>query len=74
MRLLATFGMFYLIACESDKSITIQNPSPKADIISHDNGTDVLEGVSTIFVGSVTDSNHTPDQLTTIWYVNGEVV
>ena len=28
----------------------------------------------TIFVGSVTDANHTPDQLTTIWYVNGEVV
>ena len=74
MRLLTIVGMFYLIACESDKSITIQNPAPKADIISHDDGTNVLEGFSTTFVGSVTDSNHTPDQLITIWYVNGEVV
>ena len=25
-------------------------------------------------MGSVTDANHTPDQLTTIWYVNGDII
>ena len=74
MRMLTTIGLISVIACRTDKSITIQNPAPNADIISHDNGSIVLEGVPTLFVGSVTDSNHTPDQLTTIWYVGGVVV
>ena len=63
-----------LLACQTDKSITVQNPTPKASIVSHDSGDVVLEGIATHFVGSVTDSNHTPDQLTTVWYVNGEIV
>ena len=63
-----------LVACQTDKSITVQNPTPKASIVSHDSGDVVLEGMATQFVGSVTDSNHTPDQLTTVWYVNGEIV
>ena len=46
----------------------------KADIVSHDNGDVILEGIPTALVGSVTDANHTPDQLTTVWYVNDEVV
>ena len=63
-----------LLACRTDKSITVQNPAPKADIISHSDGDTVLEGFATQFVGSVTDANHTPDQLTTIWYLDGEIV
>ena len=74
MRFVTTLGLLNVIACDSDKSITIQNAAPKADIISHDDGSVVLEGIPTIFVGQVSDANHTPDQLTTIWYVNGEVV
>lgn len=72
MRSLVSFGLLYLVACESDKSITVQNPAPKADIISHDNGSEVFEGFATVFVGNVTDPNHTPDQLNTFWYINGE--
>ena len=63
-----------LLACRTDKSITVQNPTPKADIISHEDGAEVLEGFETLFVGSVTDSNHNPDELTTIWYSNGEII
>ena len=47
MRSLGSFGFLYLVACESDKSITVQNPAPKADIISHDNGSEVFEGFAT---------------------------
>ena len=74
MRSLVSFGLLYLVACESDKSITVQNPAPKADIISHDNGSEVFEGFATVFVGSVNDPNHTSDQLNTTWYINGEDV
>jgi len=75
MRTLTTIGLLQLatFACRTEKSITVQNPAPNADIISHDNGSVILEGISTVFVGSVMDANHTPDQLTTIWYVNGDV-
>ena len=74
MRIFTSLGLLSVFACRTDKSITIQNPAPKADIVSHDDGDVVLEGMPTLFVGSVTDSNHTPDQLTTIWYVNGDIV
>jgi hypothetical protein len=74
MRMFTTIGLISVIACRTDKSITIQNPAPKADIISHDTGSVVLERISTTFIGQVTDANHTPDQLTTIWYVNGDIV
>ena len=74
MRILFTVGLINTLACQTDKSITIQNPTPKAEIISHSNGDTTLEGFVTTFVGSVTDANHSADQLTTTWYVNGEVI
>ena len=74
MRLMTTIGLITVIACRTDKSITVQNPAPKADIFSHADGDVVLEGFVTTFIGSVTDANHTPDQLTTIWYLDGDVV
>jgi hypothetical protein len=46
-----------LLACRTDKSITIQNPAPKAEIFSHSDGDTVLEGFATLFVGNVTDAN-----------------
>ena len=74
MRILTTFGLVSVLACRTDKSLTITNPAPKVDIISHGDGSIVPEGFSTIFIGNVTDSNHTPDQLVTTWYVDGETV
>ena len=72
MRLMTTIGLITVIACRTDKSITVQNPAPKADIFSHADGDVVLEGFATTFVGSVTDANHTPDQLMTPWYLDGD--
>ena len=69
MRTLSAFGLVYLVACESDKSLTVQNPAPTADIISHDNGSEILEGFPILLEGLVSDSNHSPDQLTTTWIV-----
>ena len=74
MRSLVPFGLLYLVACDSDKSLTVQNPAPTADIISHDDGDEILEGFVITLTGLVSDSNHTPDQLTTTWVVNGEIV
>ena len=75
MRLLNTFGVVGLIACSgSDKSLIVQNPAPTADIISHDDGSEILEGFVVTLEGVVSDSNHTPDQLTTRWVINGDVV
>ena len=74
MRLLSAVGLIATVSCRTDKSITIQNPAPKADIFSHSDGDTVLEGFATTFVGNVTDANHTPDQLRTIWYLDGDVV
>ena len=73
MRMISFIAVVYLVGCETDKSITVQNPTPKANIVSHSDGDSVLEGFSTRFVGSVTDSNHTADQLNTKWYLNGDV-
>ena len=73
MRIIGLLSIAFILGCETDKSITVQNPTPKASIVSHSDGDSVLEGFTTRFVGSVTDSNHTPDQLSTKWYLNGDV-
>ena len=73
MRISMSLLLMSAIACRSDKTFVVQNPAPLADIISHDNGSYVLEGAPTLFFGSALDSNHTPDQLLVVWYVNGNV-
>ena len=52
MRLLTTLGLISVMACRTDKSITIQNPAPKADIVSHNDG-DVVLGVFQLFLWAV---------------------
>ena len=47
MRMLSIIALTTLFACRTDKSIIIQNPAPKAEIVSHQDG-DVLEGIPTI--------------------------
>ena len=75
MRLLNTFGIVGLIACTgSDKSVMVLNPAPTTDILSHGDGSEILEGFIITLEGAVSDSNHTPDQLTTRWKINGETV
>lgn len=63
-----------LFGCQSDKSVVAVNAPPKAEIISHENGAIIQEGMLTLFVGSVTDSNNRPEDLLTTWYANGEII
>jgi alpha-tubulin suppressor-like RCC1 family protein len=68
------FGLIYLIGCESDKGVVVYNTPPTADIISHDNGSEVFEGYPVEFRAALSDVNHDTDQLTARWKVNGEEV
>ena len=66
------FGLIYLMGFESDKAVTVFNTPPEADIISHDNGSEVFEGYPVEFRAALSDVNHDTDQLTARWKVNGE--
>ena len=57
----------FLFACDSDKGITVFNPGPEAEISSHSDGDEVLEGMVITFEGNVTDANHQAEELTTTW-------
>ena len=57
-----TTSIVLMVACSGDKSLTVQNPAPTADIISHDDGSEILEGFTITLEGVVSDSNHTPDR------------
>ena len=59
--------VFFLLSCNSDKGITVFNPNPEAEISSHLDGDEVLEGYVTTFMGNVSDANHSADQLTATW-------
>ena len=67
MRLVIPSLFLTLTACGSDKGITVFNPSPKAEISSHSDGDEVLEGMVITFEGNVTDANHQAEELTVIW-------
>ena len=75
MRLfITTISCFALMACESDGSLKIQNPTPIPEILSPEDGAEILEGIPQEFWGLVTDSNHSPEELRTTWKLNGEIV
>ena len=63
-----------LFACDSDKGVTVFNPNPEVEIISHSDGDEVLEGFQVTFVGTVDDANHTSEQLSATWKVGEEIV
>ncbi len=73
MRIGLGFGLIGLMACNSDKSLTVRNPAPQASIVSPESGANVLEGFYVELSGSVTDSNHNPEDLTVTWYIGSEV-
>ena len=67
MKLYISSLAFMLVACRSDKGVTIYNSNPEAEITSHSNGDEIIEGYRTIFVGNVSDTNHSADELNTVW-------
>ena len=62
------------LSCSSDKAVTVFNSPPEADIISHEDGSEVFEGYPVEFRAALSDVNHDIDQLTARWKVNGEEV
>lgn len=56
-----------LFACSSDKGVTVFNPNPQAEIISHSDGDAFSEGYPIELIGNVDDPNHSAGELTTTW-------
>ena len=63
-----------IFSCESDKGVVVYNTPPEANIISHENASEVFEGYPVEFKVALSDVNHNIDQLTARWKVNGEEV
>ena len=69
------FSIFsVLAACGSDEGVKAFNSDPSASISSHTTGDDVLEGVVTIFRGSVSDPNHGNLELQTTWFAGEQEI
>ena len=49
-------------------------PSREAEITSHTDADEVLEGYTESFRGVVSDPDHAAEDLTATWYLDGEVV
>ena len=63
-----------MIACDSDKAVTVFNTPPEVDIVSHENGAEFFEGYPVEFRATLSDVNHDLSQLTARWLINGTEV
>ena len=64
----------FALGC-SDAALKTFNDEPTATITSHSDGSEVMEEVSTVLLGKVSDSNHSEDESSvTTWRVDGESV
>ena len=73
MSRLPFFFPLLLCACQ-DNGVTAFNAEPQAEITSHEDGTEVYEGYTEGFRGSVTDPDHSAEDLVAIWYLDDEEV
>ena len=73
MKNLLSIGLF-LYGCRSDKGVTVLNPPPEAEITSHGNGSEIIEGYLTTLVGNVDDANHNAYDLSTIWRTDSSIL
>ena len=64
----------FLMACTGEQGVKAFNAEPEAEITSHADGAEVLDGYSESFRGAVSDPDHAADDLTATWYLDGEVV
>jgi hypothetical protein len=70
--ILLTLPMF-LAAC-SDTSVKAFNAEPVAEITSHSDGDEVVEGDTETFRGSVSDPDHAASDLTATWYLDDDIL
>ena len=59
-----------LLGACSDQSLKTFNAEPKAEIVSHSDGAEVQEEISTMFWGKVSDSDDDIDELEVTWFVD----
>ena len=64
----------FAIACDSDKGVTVFNSPPDANITSHSDGVELLEGYLVTFKGTGTDANHDISELEAKWEIGGETI
>jgi len=62
------------VACQPDQGLKTFNAEPEAEITSHADGAEVLEGYTESFRGAVSDPDHAAEDLTATWYLDGDVV
>ena len=62
-----------LLAC-SESGVKAYNSEPVAEITSHVDGSEVLEGYVESFRGLVSDVNHSTTDLTVTWFMDGELL
>ena len=70
VRTLFLLSAVLLPACRTDNSIKIFNAEPTAEITSHSDGDEVLEGYTEIFRGGVGDPDHSDGDLTATWSID----
>ena len=73
-RILPLAVPLFLMACAGDQGVKAFNAEPEAEITSHSDADEVLEGYTESFRGVVSDPDHAAEDLTATWYLDGEVV
>jgi hypothetical protein len=60
-----------LVGCGVEKGVTAFNSTPEATITSHQTGDVSLEGEWIVLRGAGSDANHSADELTATWFLEG---
>ena len=63
-----------VVGCKPDSGIQRINAFPEVTITSHQDGDEVWDGYAFMARASVSDSDHGPEELSGIWYVENQVV
>lgn len=67
--------MFYLLlSCQNDSSLKTFNTPPTVNIISHEEGQEVIEGDGIQLIAVPSDPNHKTRELEVEWRLNGAVI
>ena len=70
MRLIGGSFLIFGVSCNSEKAVTIYNNEPSVAIVSHSNGSEILEGTEIVLIGQVSDGNHSGSELAVTWSSN----
>ena len=65
--------IFFSFSC-TEQSVQAKNASPTAQITSHEDGAEALEGYLTLVRGTVSDPDNDPLNLTALWYLGPDEV